>query len=318
MKKVALLMGGPGSEHDVSLLTGRQILQFLSPETYASKPILIGKDGLWRFGESTKKVALPEALARLQAFDVALLALHGTFGEDGKIQALLESIGLPYTGSGVLASALAMDKVISETLYRAHGLRVPESIVITRADWDTRKASPKLAWPVIVKPVCGGSSVGVSRVSSSSAFTQAVELAFEWDDRVMVQACIQGREFTCGVLERGNDIVALPPTEIIPKSADLFDYRSKYTAGASDEITPPRLSVKQIAKLQDLALAAHRILGCKSYSRTDFMFDAKGLVVLETNTLPGMTATSLLPQEAAAAGIPFPRLLDILIANALK
>jgi len=318
MKKVALIMGGPGPEHEVSLATGRQMLENLSPDKYAVKPILIGKDGGWRFGESTKKVALPKALTRLQDFDVAVLALHGTFGEDGKVQALLEAIALLYTGSGVLASALAMDKVMAASVFRAHGLRVPESIVITNTDWQLRKSAPKAEWPVIVKPVSGGSSVGVAKVSSTAALVKAADAAFTWDDRVLIQKCIQGREFTCAILERGDDIVALPPTEIIPKSAELFDYASKYTVGASLEITPPKLSSKQIAKLQDLALTAHRVLGCRSYSRTDFMLDAKGFVVLETNTLPGLTETSLLPQAAAAAGLSFPQLLDTLIANALK
>ncbi|MEK7183290.1 MAG: D-alanine--D-alanine ligase [Patescibacteria group bacterium] len=318
MKKVALIMGGPGSEHEVSLATGRQMLENLSTDKYAVKPIFIDRTGSWRFGESTKKLSLLEALDRLRDFEVALLALHGTFGEDGKMQGLLESIKLPYTGSGVLASAVAMDKVMSTDIFRAHGLRVPESIVISRTDWQLRKSAPQAEWPVIVKPVSGGSSVGAAKVSSAPALVKAVDEAFKWDERVLIQKCLEGREFTCGVLERGDDIVALPPTEIIPKSAELFDYTSKYTVGASLEITPPKLSSKQIAKLQDLALTAHRVLGCRSYSRTDFMLDAKGFVVLETNTLPGLTETSLLPQAAAAAGLSFPQLLDILIANAVK
>lgn len=317
MKKLAVLMGGPGSEHEVSLATGRQMLENLSPTKYAVKPILIGKDGNWRFGDSTKKVALLEALERLRDFDVVVLALHGTFGEDGKLQALLDTLGVRYTGSGLLASVLAMDKVLSADVFRAHGLRVPESIVISRDDWRLRKTVPRAQWPVIVKPVCGGSSVGAAKVSSTAELVRAVNEAFKWDERVLIQACIQGREFTCAVLERGHDVVALPPTEIIPKSADLFDYRSKYTIGASEEITPPQLPPKQIEKLQTLALTAHRVLGCRGYSRTDFMLDAKGFVVLELNTLPGMTATSLLPQAAAVAGLSFPDLLDTIIDNAL-
>lgn len=311
-------MGGPGGEHEVSLATGRQMLAHLSPKQYVVTSVLVTKSGDWIFDQSTKKYSLPQALERLKKFDLALLAFHGTFGEDGKIQALLDAIKLPYTGSGMLASALAMDKALTEVVLRAHGLRVPESIVVTKRDWGARKSMPRLVWPVIVKPVSGGSSVGAAKVSSSARLVKAMQEAFQWDDRVLIQACIQGREFTCGVLERGDDVVALPPTEIMPQSAQLFDYHAKYSAGASLEITPPKLSAKHIAKLQELALKAHRILGCRSYSRTDFMLDNRGFVVLETNTLPGMTATSLLPQEAAAAGILFSELLDILIVNALK
>ncbi|MFZ2681544.1 MAG: D-alanine--D-alanine ligase [Patescibacteria group bacterium] len=318
MKKIAVIMGGPGSEHQVSLATGRQMLANLSPAKYLVQPILIGQDGFWRFGDSTKKVEVLEALRRLQDFDVALLALHGTFGEDGKLQAMLDLINLPYTGSGVLASAMAMDKMVSAHVLKGHGLRVPTSVVVTLEDWKSKKSLPKVKWPVIVKPVSGGSSVGVSKVMRAKSLPMALEAAFKWDRQVCLQEFIAGREFTCGVLERGDETIILPPTEIILTSDKIFDYTSKYTVGACVEITPAKLSAGRTSQLQDQALLAHRALGCAGYSRTDFILDSKGFIVLETNTLPGMTETSLLPQAAAAIGIDFSELLEILIHNALR
>jgi len=219
-------------------------------------------------------------------------------------------------GSGVVSSAMAMDKEISNILYETNGLRVPRYVVI---DGNSKKKDPDIDFPIVVKPVNGGSSVGVSIVRSKKELTKAVSHARKEDDRVMLQEYIKGGEFSCGVLEgRNGEPFALPPTEIIPQTSSFFDYRAKYKVGGSLEITPARLPGAKIKKLQDLALKAHKILGCRGMSRSDFMFKGSKFYILETNTIPGMTETSLLPQAAKAAGIEFPAFLDLMIYVGLR
>jgi len=242
-------------------------------------------------------------------FDIVFIAMHGAFGEDGRMQALLEWVGLPYTGSRVASSAMAINKEIANTLYSANGMRVPHFSVV-----DKNIKKYPISLPVVIKPVNGGSSVGVSVVKTKKELTGAITNALREDDRAMMQEYIQGREFTCGVLEDKNGKpFVLPPTEILPKSSSFFDYKAKYKVGGSLEITPAHLPKAQTKELQKLALRAHRILGCSGMSRSDFILKGKTFFILETNTIPGMTQTSLLPQAAKAAGIDFPALLDLII-----
>lgn len=256
---------------------------------------------------------------------VAFIAMHGPYGEDGTIQGLLELAGIPYTGSGVLASALAMDKVVSADVFRQQGLRVPPYVAFTHADWTKRRGAlhariSRLGWPLVVKPRNLGSSVGITIVSKPSALAAAVRRAAAHSPQLMAQQYIRGKELTCGVIDQGipGTEMALQPTEIIPKTSAFFDYRAKYTAGASEEITPPRLPKPMIGKIQETALTAHRALGCSGMSRTDMILKDGKLYVLEVNTIPGMTETSLLPQAANACGISFPQLLERIILAALN
>jgi D-alanine-D-alanine ligase len=253
--------------------------------------------------------------------DVAFLALHGPYGEDGTIQGMLDLIGVPYVGSGTLASALAMDKVMAKTVLGAAGVPVPRGLVLERsalrADPDGLAArAVAQGLPAVVKPACQGSSIGMSLVSEARAMRAALQEAFEYDSRVLVEERVVGGELTVGVV--GNrELEALPVVEIVPKH-EFFDYQAKYDPGLTDEICPARIPDEVAATAKELAKRSHRALGCRGLSRTDMIHSARGLVVLEVNTMPGMTVNSLLPKAARAAGIEFADLLDRLVRLALE
>jgi D-alanine-D-alanine ligase len=250
-------------------------------------------------------------LAVVRDADVLFLALHGGRGEDGTVQTILDVLGVPYTGSGPLGSALAMDKDVSKRLFRASG--------IGTADWMMAPVSvddveAKLGWPAVVKPSKQGSTVGLTVVKDRAGFAPAVDLAFQYDDEVMVEAFVPGRELTVGIL--GDQALAVG--EIIPRH-EIFDYECKYTPGMSEEVFPAQLPQDVAEECQQLGLQAHRVLKLGGYSRVDFRLDPQGrLFCLEANTLPGMTSTSLLPQSARAVGISFPELCDRICQAALS
>lgn len=314
---IAVLMGGPSAEHEVSLASGDFVLKHLDPRRYEIKPVIIPK--------TLKGFRLLD----LQAFDCVFIAMHGEFGEDGQLQGLLEFLNIPYTGSGVLASSLAMNKIKSFELFRLHGLLVPPYTHFTRWEW---KQNQSVIWdfivqalqtPWVIKPADRGSSVGVSIANAEDGLIFAINQAFDYSDHVIVQEYIHGHEVTCAILHDDPrcEPLALPPTQIVPKKKAFFDYFSKYTPGATEEITPPDLPSKIISRIQATALKAHKILGCYGMSRTDMIVAAgpqPQIYVLETNTIPGMTQTSLYPQAAKAMGLEFSELLDRLIAAAIR
>lgn len=268
---------------------------------------------------ATEALAPRPGAARI---DVAFLALHGPFGEDGTLQGMLDLIGIPYVGSGTLASALAMDKAMAKKLLQADGIPVPQGVVLERGEF---RAAPERVsaaaagrgLPAVVKPVAQGSSLGMSLVDAAPAMRGALEEAFRYDDRALVEERLFGSELTVGVI--GNrELLALPVVEIVPKR-DFFDYRAKYDPSCADEICPARIPPAAAAHAQELSKAAHRALRCRGLSRTDLILvPERGPVVLELNTMPGMTVNSLLPKAAHAAGIPFPELLDRLVRLALE
>jgi len=303
MKKltVALLSGGISSEREVSLNSGDQVFESLDKEKYD----VIRYD---------PKRDLDRLVTDASKIDVALIILHGLYGEDGTVQGLLELLDIPYQGSGVLGSAIAMNKLVSKQLYQQFGIPVPPYMVARQGDAiDTETCSHRVGLPLVIKPSEGGSSVGISVVRSKGALKSALDKAFEQDETVIIEAYIKGIELTGGVI--GNsDLQALPIIEIIPDEAhEFFDYEAKYTAGVTQEICPARIDDLLATKAQTYAKMAHEALSCKGYSRTDMILKDKDIFVLETNTIPGMTPTSLLPQAAAAAGLNFSRLLDRLI-----
>ena len=302
---MAVLMGGPSAEHDISLSTGKMITDALDRAKYDVKPILISRSGEWQIP--------PEELKK--DFDIAFIAMHGEYGEDGEVQSVLEKIDMPYTGSGVLPSALAMNKVMSSHLFRAHNMNVPEFVVVNKHDYLERVKIP-FDFPVIVKPVDRGSSVGTSLVRGESQLVSALEKAFQFSRHAMIQRYIHGREVTCAVLDDGRgNMEVLPVTEIIPKTSNFFDYYAKYSPKASEEVTPARLSKEETKMIQDAAKYIHKVLNASGMSRTDFILSHEGkLYVLELNSIPGMTPTSLLPQAALAHGLTFPELLDKIIS----
>ena len=303
---VALLSGGISSEREVSLNSGKQVFEALDKAKYT----IIRYD---------PKTDLPKLMTDAKKIDVALVILHGPYGEDGTVQGLLDLLGIPYQGAGVLGSAVAMNKLISKQLYHQAGLPVPPYVVLNRGDAvDPDGLVRRLGLPLVVKPVEGGSSVGMSIVRGAEELEAAVEKALEFDRSLLVEAFVEGTEVTGGVL--GNDRPeALPLIEIIPgEGYEFFDYEAKYKPGATTEICPARIDESMAEKARGYAVAAHLALACRGYSRTDMILKNKELFVLETNTIPGMTATSLFPQAAAAAGLPFGQLLDRLIELSLE
>jgi len=304
--RLALIAGGTSDEREVSLRGAIGVAQALDPEKYE----------VVRYDPATDLARIAGDANRI---DVAFLLLHGVHGEDGTIQGFLDLLGIPYQGSGVLGSALAMDKNLAKTLYKLNGLPVAPWVMVEPADLsDTGRITTSLRLPCVVKPVRQGSSIGMSIVRTAEQLPAALHLALRHDSEVMVEEFIKGRELTVGVI--GNaELTALPLIEIIPDSRfEFFDYEAKYQPGASKEICPAPVSDQVRKKAQEYARIAHRSLQLRGYSRTDMIVADEELYVLETNTIPGMTPTSLLPQAAAEAGLPFGALLDRLIALALE
>ncbi len=304
--RLALIAGGTSGERQVSLDGAAGVEKALDAAKYI----------VTRYDPATD---LAQLAADAADIDAAFILLHGLHGEDGTVQGLLELLGIPYQGAGVLGSAMAMDKNLAKTIYRLHGLPVADWEMATVADIDRPgRILDRLRLPLVIKPVRQGSSLGMSIVRRPEELPAALGKAFQYDREVMVEEFIQGREITVGVL--GNDDPeALPLVEIIPdKRFDFFDYDAKYKEGASREICPAKVSDAIREKAQQYALAAHRALQLSGYSRTDMIIAGEELVLLETNTIPGMTPTSLLPQAAAAHGLDFPALLDKLIELGIK
>ena len=303
--RVAVLMGGRSAEREVSLNTGAQVAEALASRGHEVCTIDTARADFI--------TAIQEA-----ASDVVFICLHGRLGEDGTVQGLLELLDTPYVGSGVLASALATDKVMTKFLYCAHGIPTPDYVVLRRGEDVDEAALSALGERTVVKPACEGSSVGMSIVHGASELPAAIAKAFTHDDRVLVERFVDGVEVTVGVLGNGESAFALPTLEIVP-SNEFYDYESKYIPGMSRHLIPAGVSESARAGCQLAALAAHKQLGCSGVSRTDTIVTADGqILVLETNTIPGMTSTSLLPDAARAAGIEFAELCERLIGYALE
>lgn len=298
---LALIAGGISSEREVSLSSGEQVYAALDKEKYA----------ITRYDPQSD---LKQLVADADSIDAALIILHGPYGEDGTVQGLLDLLEIPYQGAGVLGSALAMNKLVTKQLYASAGLPMaPHVMLSARESVDPADVVARLGLPVVIKPVEAGSSIGMAIVHAQADLGKALDTAFTHGDAVMVEAYKEGIEVTAGVL--GNfDLTALPLIEIIPdKTHSFFDYTAKYTAGVTEEICPARISPALTEKAQAYALTAHRVLQLNGYSRTDMILCKDEFYLLETNTIPGMTATSLFPQAAAKGGLPFSELLDRLI-----
>ncbi len=313
--RVAILVGGPSSEHEVSLMTGENVLKSFDPEKFAAETVIIGKGGEWPFPSEE----LPNR------YDVAFIAMHGTYGEDGTIQAILEEASIPYTGSGKLSSALGMNKFLSLRLFRDGGLTIPPTLHFHLQDFKKHEDEvvKKILWylekPWVIKPNAGGSSIGVEIVKDEDSLRKALREAAKTYKDTLVQPLIVGREVTCGVIDHGThgSAFALPPTEIVPRVSDFFDYKAKYESGGSDEITPARFPESYLKEFRNIALKAHHLTGCRGFSRTDMMVGKDGKIyVLEINTIPGLTKESLVPKAAHTYGISFQKLLEMLVEAA--
>jgi D-alanine-D-alanine ligase len=290
----------------VSLSSGNQVFEALDKDRY----------DIVRYDPKTD---LKQLVMDGPGIDAALIILHGPYGEDGTVQGLLDLLDIPYQGAGVLGSAVAMNKLLSKRLYQEADIPTPDFRSLTAADdADIPGLIRDLGLPLVVKPACAGSSVGMTIVKEASGMDQAIRDGFAHDDTLILEAYVKGVELTCGVLGNEN-LEALPVIEIIPgQGHEYFDFKAKYVAGETEEICPARLDDDLTRRVQDLAVRAHQALFLKGYSRTDMILSGNEIFVLETNTIPGMTATSLYPQSAAAAGYSFSQMLDTLIQLAIE
>ncbi|MBU5443899.1 D-alanine--D-alanine ligase [Paenibacillus sp. MSJ-34] len=298
--KVGVIMGGISSEREVSLKTGQEMINHLDRSRYEAIPIVIDRRA--------------ELIAQVQqaGIDLALLALHGRYGEDGTVQGALETLGIPYTGSGVLASSLCMNKQLSKMLLRAAGVHTPAGLCWQGMDDYDPQAVEQLGYPVIVKPNAGGSSIGIRLVHHEMELLPAVREACSLDQAILIEPYMKGTELTCSIV----DGEVLPMIGIRPAHSEWFDYKAKYEIdGAEEKVIqlPPVIE----RRVRETALVSFRLLQCKVYARVDMILYQDVPYVLEVNTLPGMTAGSLLPKSAAAAGMTFAQLLDRIIAASL-
>jgi D-alanine-D-alanine ligase len=325
--RVAVIMGGRSSEHDISLASARSVVESLDPDRYEVRPIEIGRDGQWELGPAHEQPELGNPGEKLpvplngspqpfEGVDVVFPVLHGPFGEDGTVQGFLELAGVAYVGAGVTASALCMDKDLFKAVMRDKGIPVVDSVTVLERHRD-RVENP-FGFPVVVKPARLGSSVGISIAKSREGFLQALDLAFEHDEKVLVEEYCAGIEVECSVL--GNDSpIASIPGEIVPLVSDWYDFEAKYDEGGMDLVVPPRLDEKTIARVQELAVAAFVASDCEGMARADFFVREDGEVVVnELNTIPGFTATSVYAKLFEASGIAYGELLDRLVDLALE
>ncbi len=304
-KTIGVLMGGLSGEREISLLSGENCLRALVSRGYRAVPIDAVRDVAQRLDEA--------------GIEVAFLALHGRYGEDGTIQGLLEMMGIPYTGSGVLASALGMNKIAAKKVVRGSGVSTPDYLEITPDERAAEAAiwiEAELGLPVMLKPVEEGSSLGVYKCGETGDLSACIDRGRAEFGAMFAERFVPGREITVGVLERDGRSEALPILELVPKN-DFYDFEAKYTKGMTEFILPARLEAAVYAEAQRVAMAAYEAIGCRGYARVDMMVDASGVPwFVELNTLPGMTELSDLPAQAQAAGLSYEDLVETILLTA--
>ena len=323
--RVAVLLGGRSSEHDISLASARSVIDALDPERYDTVTVEIGRDGRWELGAGdgggsaaeTLPVPTAKVPATLGEVDVVFPVLHGPFGEDGTVQGLLELAGVPYVGAGVLGSALAMDKDVFKAVMRDRGVPVTRNVTLRQG----QEPENPFGYPVFVKPARLGSSVGISKAGDEEELAAAVALAFEHDEKVLVEELVEGIEVECGVLGNEEPLASLPG-EIVShgfSGEDWYDYSAKYDEGGMDLVIPPRLPRETTEGVQELAVRAFVAGECEGMARVDFFVRPDGEVLVnELNTIPGFTATSVYAKLFEASGVPYPELVDRLVRLALE
>ncbi len=333
-KRVAVIFGGKSSEHEVSIVSARSVIQALDKAVYDVIPVAIAKNGRWlnlassaellASGDTTKQsteVAIPET----GACDVVIPLVHGTYGEDGCLQGFLEMAGIPYVGCGVLGSAIGMDKAVQKQLLRTNGIPVVDFVELRRIDWDKNQdailaeVASRLAFPVFTKPANAGSSIGVSKIKTAHELASGIEEAFRYDRKILVEQGVgNAREIECAVL--GNDEPRASVLGEIKSSNEFYDYDAKYVDGASEAVIPAEVSNETSDAMREVAIKTFRVLEGTGMARVDFLLNAQtgAWVVNEVNTIPGFTSISMYPKLWEASGLPYTNLLDELIALALE
>ena len=334
-KRVIVLMGGQSAEYRVSLASGREVVRYLDKKKYEILPVIISHKGYqwqsispkqilhyspdWKAKIDNKDLIFGgqkiEAVSFTRKTDVVFIALHGRYGEDGTVQGMLELAGIRYTGSGVLASALGMDKIMFKKIMESEKILIPKFLVVDK-EISSTLVLEKFGLPLVVKPSFQGSSVGVSIVREKKNLIKALDLAFKFGQKAIVEEYLSGIEVTCGVIGNKHP-VALPIAEIVSRN-EFFDYEAKYVIGKSDEIIPARISRVLTEEVQKTAIKVYQAIGCRGFGRVDMIIFRGKPYVLEINTIPGLTPNSILPKEAVTIGITYPKLLDRLIELAME
>ncbi len=315
--RVGVMRGGLGSEYEISLKTGGNVLASLSRDIYEPHDILIDSTGEWHIN------GVPTIPAKLmQHVDVVFNALHGEFGEDGKVQNILDLFKIPYTGSTAMPSAIGMNKELSKKYFAAIGIKVPHGVTVSRGEdiGDVvLRVSAEIRAPYVVKPISGGSSIGLSLARDHRELISAIDRALAHGDKALIEEYVHGREVTLGVIDSANGIgaYATPPLEILLPEGQLFDYDQKYN-NLLHPVGPARMRDDERQALETAALRAHMHLGARHYARYDFIMTDEGPCLLEVNTLPGLTLTSLLPMSLKLHGLELPEFLDYVLGLALQ
>ena len=303
--KVAILMGGISNEREVSLSTGKTAAQYMDKDKFIINLYDTKKDLSKLFLDISKN-----------KIDICFIALHGKGGEDGSVQGMLELLNVPYTGPGIMSSAVSINKIISKKLFIQNKILTPKFIITEDKKIDPKEIKNKIGLPCVIKPSASGSSVGVFIIRKEADIKKGVKGAFKHGNKIIIEEYIKGKEITVGVLGNKNPR-AMPIVEIIPKTK-FFDYKAKYNAKFCNEIAPARISAKATKKAQRLALQVYKLLECKGFSRIDMILKGEKLYVLENNTIPGLTPTSLFPKAAKANNISFSELLEKIINFGLE
>lgn len=311
MIKIAIIFGGPGKEDEVSISSAKNILENIDRDKFEVVEVFVDKNKKYIIND--KIFAEQEGLQEIKNMKVEVIfpIIHGTYGEDGELQSELEELGVPFVGSSSRVSALTIDKNKTNSLLERNGIKIPRSKIISKED-----IGFDFQYPIILKPINEGSSVDLFKFENKNYFDNQIDFVFKNHKEMLAQEFVTGREFTCGVIEKEGEVIPLIATEIILTKGELFDYQAKYTVGGCKEITPAEIDVVTMKNIQDIAVACHKVLGCKSISRTDIILKDNDIYVLEINTVPGMTKTSFIPQQAKVCGYDMKELVTMVINSA--
>ncbi len=311
MIKIAIIFGGPGKEDEVSISSAKNILENIDRDKFEVVEVFVDKNKKYIIND--KIFAEQEGLQEIKNMKVEVIfpIIHGTYGEDGELQSELEELGVPFVGSSSRVSALTIDKNKTNSLLERNGIKIPRSKIISKED-----IGFDFQYPIILKPINEGSSVDLFKFENKNYSDNQIDFVFKNHKEMLAQEFVTGREFTCGVIEKEGEVIPLIATEIILTKGELFDYQAKYTVGGCKEITPAEIDVVTMKNIQDIAVACHKVLGCKSISRTDIILKDNDIYVLEINTVPGMTKTSFIPQQAKVCGYDMKELVTMVINSA--
>lgn len=323
MKKIAIVCGGYSGEYEISINSAQVVKEHLDPNKYESYIIVIQRDSWYYFDGNDKVCEVDRNDFSIMkgdmkiTFDAVFNAIHGIPGEDGELLGYFDMLKIPYTSSGFTTSAVTFHKEFCKTLAGAYGANISPSVTLRKDDrYDVNEIADTLGLPVFVKPVCNGSSVGVSKVNTMEQFDDAIRHAFSAGDEIMVEKYVKGRELACSVMEVKGKMIVFPLTEIISKN-EFFDYEAKYTAGKADEITPADIDEEVEIEVKATSAMLYKKLECKGFARFDYILSDEELTFIEVNIVPGMSTASILPKQAAFMGISLDKLFDMTLENIL-